>query len=928
MALTFQIGSFTLDATNNITVAGINYDDGTELRLNTLPVARRPGAKVISAVYQARPIKLSGTITGTSLDDVQNKLDTFKYNTSGTQLNLDINDGIVNRRFIVSSSGPWLVPREAFSVTLAHWEITFEADDPPFGLEAVQGAATANVVNALTLSGMNSSNYTGTLSFSGSALPDVKTTVTIATSGSLNAFDIVDVVGGRTLTVSGNWQNNDIVVADSTNFRVTQNNVPLDFVGQFPQWQAGSNNQYGFNFYTTSGETLDQFQLQSAGSYAVLLGTNRYAQSFVPGGGNITRLGLVLASVGTGQNVQLTIQTDSGGASSGTILANSTQTISSANMQTIANWINVALSPNVTVSAGTTYWIVLTPTSNDQKNYVLVYYNTPNNYASGKFRTSINSGATYTDVASPNNASLMFKTYKSVTSTDTNTTIDYGANTETFANTTYRDGGTTTANWDTTNNRLQLPLAAPPATPYIQTAHAATAVGASSITTPGITTTTGNFIAITAVSNNPANSTITDSYNNTWTKAVSRQDGTDEVSIYFATNIIGGASHTFTHNTSGTTVRLLIIAQEFTNISISSPLDQTAMAISSLDSTATPTTTQAGELVIGSCLNKAALAAGTGYSNFDTLVADSGGFNINGATESKVVSTTGTYNATFTGANSNAISVIATFKAGYDSTKNIGQSLALLTSNADGLAAQIKKADTTPGSTAVAYKFSGDGTTFQTLTPVGSFSESSWTPVNTIGTSPRWNALLTGTFAATPTTTRILSNWVYGISVDGTAIRGAQAVVPVATNSVQRCDIYPYIVGVPGSMTLRIETDASNAPSGTLVNANATITVAPPAAGSWGWLSFNFPAAFTLNAATKYWIVCNAAATLNTTNKWLLRANNNRYPAGSMAKSTNSGSTYTLITTNNETMMFQLFMTSAGGLFSANASIDYTKRYL
>jgi len=68
---------------------------------------------------------------------------------------------------------------------------------------------------------------------------------------------------------------------------------------------------------------------------------------------------------------------------------------------------------------------------------------------------------------------------------------------------------------------------------------------------------------------------------------------------------------------------------------------------------------------------------------------------------------------------------------------------------------------------------------------------------------------------------------------------------------------------------VRIETDNSNAPSGTLADANATVTVA--------WTVFNtvaanytftFPWSFTLTDKTKYWVVFSRSGAIDATNRF------------------------------------------------------------
>ena len=87
---------------------------------------------------------------------------------------------------------------------------------------------------------------------------------------------------------------------------------------------------------------------------------------------------------------------------------------------------------------------------------------------------------------------------------------------------------------------------------------------------------------------------------------------------------------------------------------------------------------------------------------------------------------------------------------------------------------------------------------------------------------------------------------------------------------------YPFTIGSPtGNWTLRIETDSSDKPSGTLADANASIVVTPPAEGASVKGTFATP--FALSASTTYHLViqCDNQA---TSNYWTIRY----YNAGSV----------------------------------------------
>lgn len=91
---------------------------------------------------------------------------------------------------------------------------------------------------------------------------------------------------------------------------------------------------------------------------------------------------------------------------------------------------------------------------------------------------------------------------------------------------------------------------------FVQGDEVAITPAAASATTPGITTTTGNFLcAVITVGSGPGTlASVSDSYGNTWTAATGNPrapNGQANVYVYWAENITGGAGHTFTANANG-----------------------------------------------------------------------------------------------------------------------------------------------------------------------------------------------------------------------------------------------------------------------------------------------------------------------------------------------------------------------------------------
>lgn len=98
--------------------------------------------------------------------------------------------------------------------------------------------------------------------------------------------------------------------------------------------------------------------------------------------------------------------------------------------------------------------------------------------------------------------------------------------------------------------------------------------------------------------------------------------------------------------------------------------------------------------------------------------------------------------------------------------------------------------------------------------------------------------------------------------------------------------------GTPGDITVRIETNNSTLPSGTLVNDSAETTIPAFTETEADWITVEFPASFSLNASTTYWVVVKIAAGSNDNNYGWSRKSSSGYSNGNNASSTNGGTSY------------------------------------
>ena len=200
------------------------------------------------------------------------------------------------------------------------------------------------------------------------------------------------------------------------------------------------------------------------------------------------------------------------------------------------------------------------------------------------------------------------------------------------------------------------------------TAHSSGSVASLSVTLSS--TTAGNFIALWVGRRTTATTlTISDNQSQSYTEAFHINDSSNgTVTLYYVPNTKSGVT-TITVTPSANDY-LAMIAAEYPNVALSSPLDRTTTTTNgnvsgNWSSGATAATNQASELLLGVAMDvtfNETMAAGTGWTLTGSVGQTDIHFQLFG--EDQVVSTTGTFSATGTDNGGGAIVLvgIATFK--------------------------------------------------------------------------------------------------------------------------------------------------------------------------------------------------------------------------------------------------------------------------
>ncbi len=186
---------------------------------------------------------------------------------------------------------------------------------------------------------------TGGISMSGGAVLNGN----IYSNGSVNAISA---------TVNGS-----VVASDSTSLAVDQSNIT-------PSTPTSSIN------FRNAASSID------------------FAQSFqVSDNLLLNKVQFYIKKVGSPANATIKLVADNAGAPSTTVIPIGTITLNAASVTTSFAWVESVFTSNPSLTAGTTYWIVIDNGSSSSTNYYVLGGNADSSYTSGTAKTGVYSGA-------------------------------------------------------------------------------------------------------------------------------------------------------------------------------------------------------------------------------------------------------------------------------------------------------------------------------------------------------------------------------------------------------------------------------------------------------------------------------------------------------------------------------------------------------
>lgn len=222
----------------------IEHTDLPEKVMSLYAKAAVNGSVISGINYPSRKITIAGVIKGSTQDDLDSRIDTFKTYFNGQDKNLDIDYAGGTRRYVATANVVSVV-RSHISL-YASFTIEFVCTNP-FGLDT----STTNIINQAA---NTAATYTATPTIGGSAeyqLPVITITLT-AITGAGDYIQITNDANDQEILIYGaGLVNGDVIVIDCVERTVTLNGDEIDYDGTFLELGLGAQSVTYTDGFTT-----------------------------------------------------------------------------------------------------------------------------------------------------------------------------------------------------------------------------------------------------------------------------------------------------------------------------------------------------------------------------------------------------------------------------------------------------------------------------------------------------------------------------------------------------------------------------------------------------------------------------------------------------------------------------------------------------
>lgn len=236
---TYNRGTKVGIATNKI-----EHTDIPDKVASLYALADTDGSSIPSLNYPSRKISIGGAIAGSTQDDLDSRIDTFKGYFRGKDLNLDIDYNGTTRRYVAT---PNTVSVKRMQLALyAEFAIEFICTNP-FGLDT----SSTSLISDLNKTG---ATYTYTPTIGGTApfqLP-IFTITLDAITGAGDYLQISNDNNDQQILLYGlGLATGNVIVIDCVERTVTVNGVEVDYYGTFLELPPGASSITYTDGFTT-----------------------------------------------------------------------------------------------------------------------------------------------------------------------------------------------------------------------------------------------------------------------------------------------------------------------------------------------------------------------------------------------------------------------------------------------------------------------------------------------------------------------------------------------------------------------------------------------------------------------------------------------------------------------------------------------------
>lgn len=222
-------GEFDMQS-SGVTVTDTNIYSAPQNRIQADALAETDGALIVKQQYQPKTFTVDGILRADTIALFESLLDGFKVAMSRKNQGLDIDYAGGTRRWLASYQNMVITKRgntsARFSVELLSpdgmgWNVT----------ESTLVAATTVTAASQVLDVSVDGSY--------KTEPLIAVTVTSLTGGTAKTVSLANSTTLRGISITRTWAANNVLEVDSLKKTVFVNNAPVEFTGQFPEFEPG-----------------------------------------------------------------------------------------------------------------------------------------------------------------------------------------------------------------------------------------------------------------------------------------------------------------------------------------------------------------------------------------------------------------------------------------------------------------------------------------------------------------------------------------------------------------------------------------------------------------------------------------------------------------------------------------------------------------